>query len=190
MELNYIQTYNILGSVVCTVALASSLAHWCSGDSRYLLAAAMCQSFFLIEILNINMRKSNARFLPTVLQLLSRMFITWVIFWYLGIVNRTYPVITSCWYTADLIRYLFYACRAPAIGFIRYNFFILAYPVGVSLEMYCMVLVYKRLSAIPSYIFALFMAGYSVGFAFLFLHMLKQRRWYGRRRVKSRRKED
>lgn len=186
--MDYIQIYNILGSIICTVALAASLAYYRTTEPVYLRMTGFCQVFFLMEIANICSRKSNSRYIPTVIQLVSRNFIMWVVFWYYNIINGAFPIITICWCLSDLVRYLFYTFRTNTIRFIRYNLFLITCPVEFLLEMYCLCILYSVSGRVTSYAVASIAAIYISGFVFLFSHMIKQRQWSKRAKV-QRKKE-
>ncbi|AFM98364.1 protein tyrosine phosphatase-like protein [Encephalitozoon hellem] len=176
-HLSYIKIYNTAGFIVCIVALLTSLMFYKTMNTRYLRVVGLCQTFFLMESANISAKKSNARYLPTVMQLVSRMFIIWVVFWYYGVINWTFPVITTCWYLSDLARYVFYMFRVDTVRIVRYNLFLLTSPIGFVLEMYCLKILHGSLGKILSYFVALAALLYIPGFTFLFSHMLKQRKW-------------
>lgn len=182
-SLTYIRVYNMAGSVACVVALAAGLMYYKTSDTKYLRMLGLCQTFFLMEIANICARKSNARYIPTVLQSISRNLIMWVVFWYYGIVNEAFPIILVCWYLSDLVRYLFYTLRTNTVKIVRYNLFLVTYPIGFLLEMYCLKILYTVSGRLFSYIVAFVVLAYIPGFVLLFSHMLKQRRWS--RRVKE-----
>lgn len=187
---SYIRTYNLTGIAVCIAALAASLLHYTTRDPRCLFVAGLCQTFFLMEVANISTRKSNARYIPTVMQLVSRNFIMWTVFWYYGIVDWSFPVITVCWYLSDLVRYLFYTLRTNAVQAIRYNLFLITYPIGFLLEMHCLKILYDISGRVFSYLVAFIAFIYIPGFVFLFSHMLKQRIWSKKLRASRDKRKD
>lgn len=188
--LSYIRIYNIVGSIVCIIALITSQLYYTTSNSGYLRIAGFCQAFFLMEIANICARKSNSRYIPTVMQLVSRNFVMWIIFWYYGIINETFPIITVCWYLSDLVRYLFYAFRADTIRIVRYNLFLMTYPIGFLSEMCCLKGLYNISGRAFSYFVAFIAFIYVPGFILLFSHMLKQRKWSKRVEMSKRKKKD
>ncbi|ADM11596.1 protein tyrosine phosphatase-like protein [Encephalitozoon intestinalis ATCC 50506] len=188
--LSYIRIYNTVGFIICIVALSTSLMFYKTMDPKYLREAGLCQTFFLMEVANICAKKSNARYVPTVMQLVSRMFIIWVVFWYYGIIDWTFPIITTCWYLSDSIRYVFYMFRVDTIRVIRYNLFLLTSPIGFALEMYCLKTLYYSLGKILSYFVVLAGVVYIPGFIFLFSHMLRQRKWSRKVKACKNRKKD
>lgn len=188
--LTYIRIYNAVGFVVCTIALSASLMFYKTMNTKYLKMARLCQTFFLMEVANICAKKSNARYLPTVMQLVSRMLIIWVVFWYYGIIDWTFPIVTTCWYLSDLARYVFYMFRIDTIRIVRYNLFLLTSPIGFILEMYCLRTLYNSLGNILSYFVALAALLYIPGFIFLFSHMLRQRKWSRKIKASKSKKKD
>lgn len=187
---SYIRAYNTAGFVVSILALAASLAFYKTMDTRYLCATGLCQTFFLMEAANICAKKSNARYLPTVMQLVSRMLIIWVVFWYYGVVDWAFPVIATCWYLSDLVRYVFYTFRADTIRVVRYNLFLLTSPTGFVLEMHCLKRLYASVGRVSSYLVALAALLYIPGFVFLFSHMLRQRKWAKKVKTSKHKKKD
>ncbi|AFN83080.1 protein tyrosine phosphatase-like protein [Encephalitozoon romaleae SJ-2008] len=190
MRLTYIRIYNAIGFIVCTIALFTSLMFYKTMKTKYLKMAGLCQTFFLMEVANICAKKSNARYLPTVMQLVSRMLIIWVVFWYYEIIDWTFPIMTACWYLSDLVRYVFYMFRIDTIRIIRYNLFLLTSPIGFILEMCCLRTLYNLIGNILSYLVALAALLYIPGFIFLFSHMLRQRKWSRKIKASKNKKKD
>lgn len=176
----YIKVYNFFGILVSLLALYFTFTNIFTHSKP--LHILLCQSFFLLEIVNIRRKVSNSKLLPTLLQLSSRIFIL-VIALFLRY-STSFTIMCVSWYLSDFIRYCYYFSRNRFFKWMRYNFFIALYPVGVGMEMK---LVGELLRHEIGWFVAvtIFMA-YIPGFAFLYYHMIKQRRFANRTRVKKR----
>lgn len=176
----YIKSYNLLGIIVCIYALYLTGVNTRTHDETF--GILLCQAFFLFEIINIYLKKSNSKLFPTMLQLASRVFILGIC---LNIKYTPYfTVMCLAWYVTDLIRYCYYLSRNNVFKWLRYNMFIALYPIGVGMEL--KIVSYLLDYAVWRYfVIAIFMA-YIPGFGFLYFHMLKQRRSISIKRVKKR----
>lgn len=133
--MNYITIYNIIGIIFAILALVTSFIYYTTKNKGFLLVTALSQSFFLLEILNIKLHKSNSRYKPTVLQLFYRMFNIWVIYFFYECTSEYFPVVMTSWYFTDIVRYLYYIFREKYIKVVRYNLFIFLYPISIYIEM-------------------------------------------------------
>ncbi|KAH9411341.1 tyrosine phosphatase-like protein [Ordospora pajunii] len=186
---SYIKAYNMLGLLVSMFSLLAGLRFYATMNTSYLKAMGILQSFFIMEIANICTKKSNARYLPTVMQVVSQLLMIWIVFWYYKIINWSFPVIISCWCLSNMIRYIFYIFRTHTIGIIRYNLFLLTSPTGFFLEMYCLKMLYDSSGRVISYAVAMSALAYAPGFMFIFSHMLRQRRWSKKTRASKHKKK-
>ncbi|KAM0673893.1 hypothetical protein GVAV_002731 [Gurleya vavrai] len=177
MKWLYMKLYNSCGIIFCLYALICTVLHFKFHNDSYVLKIALCQSFFLLEIFNIITGKSNSSFIPTFLQLVSRMFIIWIVCYFQIDLTKGYSftVMSLSWFFSDLIRYIYYLIRADWSKWLRYNSFILFYPIGTSIEIYLMNCLYLKSSDLISKLIAGIILCYIPGFAFLYFHMIKQR---------------
>ncbi|KAM0672754.1 hypothetical protein CWI42_052020 [Ordospora colligata] len=186
---SYIKTYNMFGLFVSVSSLLAGLRFYATGNIGYLKIMGMLQSFFIMEIANICTKKSNARYLPTVMQVISQLLMVWIVFWYYRIINWSFPLIIACWCLSNMIRYVFYIFRTHTIGIIRYNLFLITSPTGFLLEMYCLKTLYDSSGRVLSYVVAISALAYVPGFMFIFSHMLRQRRWSKKTRAARHKKK-
>lgn len=173
----YIDVYNSLGTIVGLSALVMISMDHIYKSSNFLFKMGCIQSFYLFEILNILFGISKAKIFPTVLQLSSRLFIIWPICYSYNYTHITVRLMLLCWFISDTTRYLFYLSRNRLIKFLRYNLFLLLYPVGT----FCEIILVSRTESTSIGIFKYFLRAimlfYIPGFIFLFFHMLKRRKW-------------
>lgn len=175
--LKYIDFYNSLGSVVGITAIVMiSLNHFQKSE-HFLFKMGCIQSFYLIEILNIFFGASKAKIFPTLLQLSSRLFVIWPICFSYNYTHVTVHLMLISWFISDTMRYFFYLSRNKILKFLRYNLFIVLYPIGT----FCEIILVSRTENVATGLFKYFlrviMLFYIPGFIFLFFHMLKRRKW-------------
>ncbi|KAF7683567.1 putative very-long-chain (3R)-3-hydroxyacyl-CoA dehydratase [Astathelohania contejeani] len=175
---SYIKTYNFIGIIACIIALVFTTTYQIFGTPNHLLYIAECQTFFVVEILNIIFRRTNAKLFPTCAQLFSRLFIVWNICYKEGYHGRAVTTMFYCWYISDMVRYIFYLFRNTFFKYIRYNLFIIAYPAGVALELYLLNSVYLKSSGVIKKLYTILIVGYVPGFVYLYYHMIKLRSKY------------
>lgn len=173
----YMKMYNLLGCCVCVLALVYAVLHAKLQLHSYVLKICFCQTFFLLEIFNIKIGKSNSTLFPTILQLSSRLFIIWIVCYAHREICRSIPftIMLVCWYVSDLIRYIYYLLRVEWAKWMRYNFFIVFYPVGTAMEFYLTNSIYLKYGMVFSYLIGFIILCYVPGFCFLYYHMIKQR---------------
>lgn len=172
----YRNIYNIAGIVVILLGIFNCIKHQYSKETKRLVYMALCQSFFLVEIVNIAAGVSASTYIPTILQVSSRIFIIWAVCYLHGLNNVCVMIMYLTWGVSDLIRYMFYLLRMNWLKTVRYNAFLVLYPLGVCLEIYLTNCVYLLYNNFFSYIFSGAMLLYLVLFGYLYYHMLNQRR--------------
>ncbi|KAH9878030.1 hypothetical protein J1614_003247 [Plenodomus biglobosus] len=141
-----------------------------------------------LEVLHSLVGLVRAPLLTTLMQVSSRFLLVWLIaypFPQSTMHNPAYTTMLLAWSFTEVVRYSYFVFTLSGVGvpklwtWLRYNTFIVLYPLGVSSECW---LVY---SAIPlasrirkEYGIALWaiLAVYVPGIYILFTHMLKQRR--------------
>jgi very-long-chain (3R)-3-hydroxyacyl-CoA dehydratase len=146
------------------------------------------QLFAAVEILHAHLKWIKSNFLFTFLQTGARIIMLVVIIQLnIGLQhsNQTfinlftvYQIMALAWCVAEIIRSSYYLKKSSQlITWLRYNAFIICYPVGVTTELYLIysLLIYKsKLSVTIALI--LLMLTYFIGFPSLYLHLLKQRK--------------
>ena len=92
------------------------------------------QSFQAIEVLFSLFGLVGGSALFSLMQIVGRLIIVFC-FVDLEMQSNIYWNIVLCWSLADIIRNLFYLSKNSFTGFLRYNCFILLYPLGVTGEV-------------------------------------------------------
>lgn len=172
---SYMKIYNTIALCMTLLALYLTILNTLNFHYQFQFYIFLCQAFFLVELLNIKTKKSNAMLLPTLLQLSSRLFISFLSVMY-DLNHLYYNIMCFSWYLSDCIRYLYYIFRTKLFKFMRYNFFIVLYPLGTGIEIYFLNQVYFKHKHILRYIIGVITIIYLPGFVYLYWHMIRQRR--------------
>lgn len=171
----YLFIFNLSSFFITLLALYTSVLYFQTSEHRYITYTCICQTFFLLELLNCKLGLSKSRILPTVLQLSSRLYIIWVICFLHSIPSLIFTTMCIAWYISDASRYFLYLTRMKVARFIRYNLFMILYPVGALHEIFLIGYVARLYMGVARYMLCVVALGYVPGFMFLFKHMLKQR---------------
>lgn len=146
------------------------------------------QCLAVVEIINSATGVVKSPFMTTLMQVSSRLLVVLGIWTYLpqaeGNYSVAYLTVHIAWGVTEVIRYYYYALNlmnaVPLwLQYLRYNLFIVLYPLGISSEVY---MIFRALPAAnyasPYYsIFLLLcLASYVPGTPVLFGHMLWQRK--------------
>ncbi|KAF2269187.1 putative 3-hydroxyacyl-CoA dehydratase [Lojkania enalia] len=130
----------------------------------------------------------RAPLLTTLMQVASRYTLTWGIAYHFPATTKFSPAYTSmlvAWSVTEVIRYSYFAFTLSGLGvprfitWLRYNTFLILYPLGVSSECW---LIYKALPTAEKmderlgWVLWGILATYVPGFYMLFMHMIGQRR--------------
>jgi very-long-chain (3R)-3-hydroxyacyl-CoA dehydratase len=172
----YLVLYNTISILILLYSTANAILFQLTYSSTYILKCALSQTFFLFEILNIVLRMSRSTIFPTIVQLFSRLYIIWVIVYLHDIKNVYLTSLLIVWNLSDLIRYFFYLFRWGVFRRLRYNAFLLLYPIGIFLEIYLTNIVYLKYQNWLSWVFGGSILMYLPLFPYLYYHMIKQRR--------------
>ena len=101
------------------------------------LVLRIVQTFQLMDMLLILIGKSQGNIVAAFFQILGRMSVLWIY-----ISEETDPlkfgIVVLMWSIADANRYLYYLFKHPILTVLRYNSFIILYPLGVYGEMMVM----------------------------------------------------
>ncbi|KAI9480483.1 MAG: tyrosine phosphatase-like protein [Benjaminiella poitrasii] len=156
------------------------------------------QTAALMEVVHAMLGLVRTPVMTTAMQVASRLFLVWAVNAPLPEIHAhpSFATMVLAWSVAELVRYMYYifllsngGTVVPGIvAWLRYNAFLVLYPVGVASEL---VMVYQALpyanALSPLYFYALIAVAlvYIPGFPVLFSHMLVQRRKYQRGELKS-----
>ncbi|KAF2873638.1 tyrosine phosphatase-like protein [Massariosphaeria phaeospora] len=195
LNTTYLLAYNFFSallwlSVLGRVAVIGSAQGATSGKvyegtERF---ARLTQSLAGLEVLHSLLGVVRAPLLTTLMQVASRFLLVWGIAYHFPQTTRYSPAYSSmlvAWSVTEVIRYSYFVFALSGFGvprlwtWLRYNTFLVLYPVGVASETW---LIYK---AIPQaekldqkfgWVLYGALASYVPGFYMLFTHMLSQRR--------------
>lgn len=147
----------------------------------------LVQTAALLELFHSLFGIVRSPFLPTFLQVGSRVGILWVFVnaFYSQLPHFSIYLIVISWALVEVPRYLFYAInifvdKVPfPIFFLRYNLFLILYPTGITGEFLFLLqtlLFANRIHFVPLFYIALFSILLYPPFApFMYFHMIKQR---------------
>jgi very-long-chain (3R)-3-hydroxyacyl-CoA dehydratase len=138
------------------------------------------QLFQIVDILLILIGKSKGSIAGAFFQILGRNIVT-LIFITAESHRIRFATVVIIWAIADINRYLYYLFKENIItGFLRYNSFIVLYPIGVYGEMMVINDFIKINSEVLSdeyvYIIRFIQASIILGMLFLYNYMLKSRK--------------
>ncbi|KCZ82335.1 hypothetical protein H312_00358 [Anncaliia algerae PRA339] len=168
--------FNFLGVNVILFGFICAILYRVYGDIKFLRWVAYTQSFFVFEIINIMIGATRSTYLATIIQVTSRVYISWVVAYYHNLNNIYLTIMLIVWNISDMIRYLFYIFRGKLLKKLRYNAFIILYPVGIGLEIFLTNMVYLKHKGHAAWFYATIMILYIPLFPFLYYHMIKQRK--------------
>ena len=102
--------------------------------SYQVLIVQAVQTFQILDIILILIGKSKGSLLGSIAQITGRLVVAWG-FLESGTYQKSFFLMAIMWAIADSNRYLYYLYKNSFTGGMRYNFFIILYPVGVTGEM-------------------------------------------------------
>ncbi|CCK68619.1 enoyl-CoA hydratase PHS1 KNAG_0B01760 [Huiozyma naganishii CBS 8797] len=180
--------YILLRVVLSILMFRDDPAHFYQSTRNVVTAVQCCAT---MEIVNSALGLVRSPLFTTVAQVFSRLLIVIGVFQYLPETalcsTVVYKTLLVAWSTTEIVRYWFYykMLQSPAgppkfIKWLRYNMFIVLYPLGVASEL---LLLFSSLDVAatkygPSvqYVIVASMLLYIPGLPILFKHMLRQRR--------------
>lgn len=187
--LRYLKIYN-LSSMLLWIALAIFFwATCCDTAQNWWFALLVVQGLAVFEVLHIAMGWVKTPMMTTLVQYVSRMFITGVLY----VTNIQWGLREDCWIAtgtmliflawpaAEVIRYAYYLLPSNSlVRWLRYSAFMLLYPTGVMAESFLMGKSMQVAASQQNYAWAGLMAFaflmYIVFFPKLFGYLWKQRK--------------
>ncbi|GME89417.1 hypothetical protein B5S31_g836 [[Candida] boidinii] len=149
------------------------------------------QTLAIIEVYNSAVGNVKSPVFTTAMQVASRYLIVWGIFYALpeapSNYHWCYKSLNFAWSITEVIRYYYYAQNTLTNGnppkiltLLRYNAFIVLYPIGVASEMLTCYLAADEAALMVGRWYAVLLRGilfvYPPGLFVLYTHMLKQRK--------------
>lgn len=146
-------------------------------DQVYLLK--IVQSFMVVDIILILVGMSKGSILGSLAQITGRLIVA---LYYLTpeTEHLSFALMAIIWSIADVNRYLYYVAKNSITTFLRYNSFLILYPIGIYAEMKVINSFIKNNSQTISleeiWFTRVVQAGICIGMLFLYNYMLKMRR--------------
>ena len=144
----------------------------------------LIQTFQISEIL---LGFANTGSLPilSIMQIFGRLFTTWG---FMKLDNSFVLnfLIMFCWSLADSVRTLYYMMKDnQLLGWLRYNLFIVNYPIGFGSELILMEMNiwFNNYDWKMVYFIRFIEISFILGFVFLYKHLLKNRKNYFKKKI-------
>jgi len=135
-----------------------------------LLIIQIIQSFAIFDVIFAYFKIIKTNFITSFIQILSRYFIVWGPFTFGYVPKNVVIILTTVWGLADSIRYLYYInSKNYYFKWLRYNMFIVLYPLGIIFELISLYYSFFRKYLI---IFSIIYFIFGIN---LYKHMLNQR---------------
>lgn len=186
----YLSLYNAVSGALWTVVLLRLLVvlplvgfEYASEGVGDLLTYV--QSLAVLEVVHAALGLVRSNWFTVLMQVASRLFLVWGVLKPFPTVAATpvYSVLVVAWCLAEMVRYPYYYAQLQHatprwLEFLRYNMFIVLYPVGVGAEM---ILTYRALPLASYYhptwalVMKLVMIIYPPALYKLYMHMLHAR---------------
>lgn len=162
----YLTVYNCF----CIFLWASTLF------TRHLTVVTLTQAFAYLDVIHVMLGLVKTPVLTSFIQTSAKLFIVCLYNLYPEHYSKC-TVVTWC--ITEIIRYGYYSNRSKFMQFLRYNMFIVLYPIGFSCELYTMYCIYQvttdnGLKSLLSVIIVL----YTPVFVFMYKYMFSQRAKY------------
>jgi very-long-chain (3R)-3-hydroxyacyl-CoA dehydratase len=139
------------------------------------------QSLMVLDIVHVLLKLVPGGVITTFLQIASRLYVAWVVLPAQDSFTRWNSVMFAAWSIAEIIRFQYYEHRGSwALLFLRYNAFIVLYPMGVLTGE--LPLLWQDFVAHKRWINIPIMMLYIPFFPYLYLHMLSLRKGKTKRR--------
>jgi len=150
MSKAYLVAYNTVQTLGWSFLLFQMVNHFMSGgqvDTLYSstkLTLQIFQTGAVLEILHAMFGLVRSSVQVTTQQVFSRVYVTWAILYMLPTSQLSvgFPLLLFAWTITEIIRYSMYAVSLVGnpphfLTWLRYTFFIIAYPTGVTGELLC-----------------------------------------------------
>lgn len=185
-----INLFNFLGwsLALITITLSAILSLFDEDKSQKVLAVSLfvlkfIQTFQISDVF-LGLAKTGSVPILSLMQISGRLLTTW------GFMHSNNPFILNfliifCWSNADAVRTAYYMFKEiNLLGLIRYNLFIINYPIGFFSELVLMELYLRKSDSINFFYFIRFIQiSFLIGFGFLYVHLLNNRRRFFRKNV-------
>ncbi|EOB12608.1 hypothetical protein NBO_398g0006 [Nosema bombycis CQ1] len=177
MNVTYFGLCNLTGITCSILALISGLLYYRTTNRFYLVITASIQTFFIIEIVNIQLKRNKSRCYPALMALSRRIFYLWVIAYYFKYLSIYLLILIGCWYLSDLLRYAVYSFTNNHTKKVGYTILLVTYLVASYCEIASFYDLIKANTGFTRWALTGVLIGYVPGFVFLLRHRLQQRYW-------------
>lgn len=175
--ITYSAAYNVVSLVLWTLSLVSVLLKCDLQDSRRIAQCA--QAFNLLDIVHALFGVTKSAVTPSLMQAASRI-LSLTLTHSTAAPHTVIKWMISAWSIADAVRFAYYL-RPTVMQWLRYNLFIVLYPVGFVCEL--LVIYYHTKLADQRIKYGLVTAWIG-GFYFMYAHMFRQRSKLTRAKLK------
>lgn len=141
------------------------------------------QLLSMLEIFHAYKKWNNSSPLFCFIQIGARLMILYFVFSFCKeeIFKAIVHLMFIAWCTAEVIRYAYYISelykeKHNKFLWLRYNAFIICYPIGLICEIYILINVFVISSSFLKILIVLILLAYVIAFPMLYLHLLKQRK--------------
>jgi len=151
MSKAYLVAYNTIQTLGWSFLLFQMASHLLSGGevstlyANTKLSLQIFQTGAVLEIFHAILGLVRSSVQVTTQQVFSRVYVVWAILYMCPTsqLSLGFPLLLFAWTITEIIRYSMYAVSLVGnppffLTWLRYTFFIIAYPVGVSGELVCM----------------------------------------------------
>jgi len=151
MSKAYLVAYNTIQTLGWSFLLFQMASHLLSGGevatlyANTKLSLQIFQTGAVLEIFHAILGLVRSSVQVTTQQVFSRVYVVWAILYMCPTsqLSLGFPLLLFAWTITEIIRYSMYAVSLVGnppffLTWLRYTFFIIAYPVGVSGELICM----------------------------------------------------
>ena len=157
-----------------------NLENYLTSDiSLSVIILRVVQGFQAVDILLLLLGKTKGNLLASFFQILGRNFVALFVIEY-GTNQMVFAGVVIVWSIADANRYLYYLYKNnPITGFLRYNSFLILYPLGGVAETLVFNNYFQRHPEIPElhyYFFRTVNVIIILAIILLYTHMLKSRK--------------
>eukprot|EP00092_Neocalanus_flemingeri_P029850 GFUD01032408.1.p1 GENE.GFUD01032408.1~~GFUD01032408.1.p1 ORF type:complete len:215 (+),score=49.14 GFUD01032408.1:299-943(+) len=150
MSKAYLVAYNTVQTLGWSYLLFQMINHFLSGGEvktlydNTRLTLQIFQTGAVLEIFHAMFGLVRSSIQVTIQQVFSRVYVTWAILYMLpsSQLSLGFPLLLFAWTVTEIIRYSMYAVSLVGtppyfLTWLRYTFFIIAYPMGVTGELLC-----------------------------------------------------
>jgi len=158
------------------IAAISNLLGYYLLDSFFILR--IVQSLALLEVIHAALKITPSSISFTALQIMARLIYAWYLL-DLGMHyfhnQAPFLVLIMAWSLADAVRALYYLLPNKLTGALRYNFFLVLYPVGQTIEVLICAMIIVKSNHPARWILTFVILSYFILGKNIFMHVYRNR---------------